>query len=80
MKLMTGILAALLALNNATWAEDSATIKSFVKRSNGKLVVDGKTFRFSGANLDWLVLANDGLHTWGTILAPQKIVTIPPCG
>lgn len=59
MKLITGILAALLALNNATWAEDSVTIKSFVTRSNGKLVVDGKTFRFSGANLDWLVLAND---------------------
>lgn len=33
--------------------------ESFVTRSNGKLMVDGKTFRFSGANLDWLVLAND---------------------
>ena len=59
MKLITGIFAALLALNIATWAEDSATIKSFVTRSDGKLMVDGKTFRFSGANLDWLVLAND---------------------
>jgi len=72
MKLITGILAALLTLNNATWAEDSATIKSFVKRSNGKLVVDGKTFRFSGANLDWLVLANDEFARLGNNTGTAK--------
>ena len=38
---------------------------SFVTRSGTKLVVDGKTFLFSGANLDWLVLANDAFAHLG---------------
>ena len=52
LKRIAGILVALLALNEAAGAADSAASKSFVTRSDGKLVVDGKTFRFSGANLD----------------------------
>jgi len=33
--------------------------KSFITRSGSKLLLNGRVFRFSGTNLDWLVLAND---------------------
>lgn len=38
---------------------DTVRSKSFVTRSGSKLMLDGRIFRFAGANLDWLVLAND---------------------
>ena len=38
---------------------EKATNSAFVTRSGSKLLVNGKVFRFAGANADYLVLAND---------------------
>lgn len=63
-------LTALLASGPASAAgspaaRNPAGSKGFVTRSGSHLELDGKPFRFSGANVDWLGLIGYGPHNWG---------------
>ena len=44
---------------------EQAASGAFVTRSGSRLLLNGKPFRFAGANVDYLVLANDGFAHLG---------------
>ena len=59
--------SASAAKNTAPATKNSAsaaTNQGFVTRSGSRLELDGKPFRFSGANIEWLGLIGYGPHNW----------------
>jgi hypothetical protein len=54
-------IAMLLGMNRGAWAQNAAG-DDFVQRSATKLTLNGKDFRYSGPNIEWLGLEAYGPH------------------